>query len=96
MAKKVVEQENTVENLETAETIESTEIEEIETTESTEVEEIEVGKFREKAEQIAKRYGVSHVWGTADGAYWATTEEKKKKLPSNRSGIEEYSFPVEN
>ena len=83
MAKKVMEQENTVENLETGST---------ETIESTEIEEIEVGKFRLKAEQIAKRYGVSHVWGTADGAYWATTEEKKKKLPLNRGGIEEYSF----
>ena len=46
----------------------------------------------EKAAQVAKNYNVNMVWCTKDGVFWATSEEKKDKLPKNRGGIEEYSF----
>ena len=45
-----------------------------------------------RAAEVAKNYGVNKVWCTSDGAYWATTAEKKKRLPTSRGGIEEYSF----
>ena len=45
-----------------------------------------------KALEIAKNYSVKRVWGTADGVYWATTLEKKQKLPKNRGDIIEYNF----
>ena len=45
-----------------------------------------------KAAQVAKNYDAKKVWCTADGVYWATSLEKKSKLPKNRGEIEEYTF----
>ena len=46
----------------------------------------------EKAAQVAKNYDVTVVWCTADGTFWATSEERKNRLPKNRGAIYEYSF----
>lgn len=53
-------------------------------------------KNARKAAQVAENYGVSKVWSTGDGAYWATTEVKKEQLPVNRGKIVEYDFSGEN
>jgi len=50
-------------------------------------------KHAGKALEVAKNYGVKTVWSTGDGTYWATTEEKRKRLPTNRGEIVAYSFP---
>ena len=97
---KVVETGKAVETVETGKVdkvVETEAVEEIVDKDAfTELEKsAEFGKKSEKALLIAKSYGVSKVWCTADGIFWATTEEKKIRLPKNRGGIEEYSFPAE-
>ena len=49
-------------------------------------------KNARKALEVARNYAVKTVWCTADGIYWATSLEKRKKLPANRGEIEEYTF----
>ena len=103
MAKKVEQKVEVVEAVETVESTETTEVDNIEETSDVNetVETVEVadnkGKNFAAAEKRAGMYGVTTVWCTADGVYWATTEEKRRILPANRGGIEEYSFfQVEN